>query len=344
MAEAASSLNHAVADGVGWWYVIAVNIFLFFALYCAFSRVGNIRLGRDGEKAEFGIIPWFLMLFSAGMGIGLVFFGVAEPLSHYVNPPDAFGNAPSSDAAAAESVGLMMLQWGLHPWAIYSVVGLGLAYMTFRRGRPLAIRWLLEPLLDRRRVEGWIGHAIDAVAIVGTLFGVATSLGFGVSQSMGGLEYLDWAERTNTLVIVVITVVTAVALWSVISGVHKGLKWLSNVNMGVAALLAVAVFILGPTTLLLKAIPENAGQYISLLPETMLHTGSLCQRRMGDRLDHRLLGLVDQLGALRRNVHRAYLARAHDPRIRDRGSSRSHGRQPHLVHGLWRRVDHNAAR
>ena len=257
MAEAASSLNHAVADGVGWWYVIAVNIFLFFALYCAFSRVGNIRLGRDGEKAEFGIIPWFLMLFSAGMGIGLVFFGVAEPLSHYVNPPDAFGNAPSSDAAAAESVGLMMLQWGLHPWAIYSVVGLGLAYMTFRRGRPLAIRWLLEPLLDRRRVEGWIGHAIDAVAIVGTLFGVATSLGFGVSQIMGGLEYLGWAERTNTLVIVVITVVTAVALWSVISGVHKGLKWLSNVNMGVAALLAVAVFILGPTTLLLKAIPEN---------------------------------------------------------------------------------------
>ncbi|MFT0847939.1 BCCT family transporter [Actinomycetaceae bacterium L2_0104] len=273
LAEAASSLNHAVADGVGWWYVIAVNIFLFFALYCAFSRVGNIRLGRDGEKAEFGIVPWFLMLFSAGMGIGLVFFGVAEPLSHYVNPPEAFGNAPSSDAAAAESVGLMMLQWGLHPWAIYSVVGLGLAYMTFRRGRPLAIRWLLEPLLDRKRVEGWIGHAIDAVAIVGTLFGVATSLGFGVSQIMGGLEYLGWAERSNTLVIVVITVVTAIALWSVVSGVHKGLKWLSNVNMGVAALLAVAVFILGPTTLLLKAIPENAGQYISLLPETMLHTG-----------------------------------------------------------------------
>ena len=272
--SAVLDLNAAIADGVGWWYVIAVNIFLIFVVYCAFSRIGRIKLGRDDEKPEFSVIAWFLMLFSAGMGIGLVFFGVAEPLSHYVIPPDAFGNAPESIAAASDSVGLMMLQWGLHPWAIYALVGLGLAYMTFRRGRPLAVRWLLEPLIGRKRVEGWIGHTIDTVAIVGTLFGVATSLGFGVSQIMGGLEYLGWASRSNALIIGLIVVITGIAIWSVVSGVHKGLKWLSNINMSVAAMLALVVFLLGPTILLLKAIPQNAGSYLSQLPETAFHVGA----------------------------------------------------------------------
>ncbi|WP_278236184.1 BCCT family transporter [Isoptericola sp. AK164] len=271
--EATTQLNTWITDGVGWWYVIAVNIFLVFALYCAFSRIGLIRLGRDGEGPEFGVVSWFLMLFSAGMGIGLVFFGVAEPLWHYVAPPEAFGNTPESDAAARESVGLMMLQWGFHPWAIYAVVGLGLAYMSFRRGRPLAVRWLLEPLIGRKRVEGWMGHTVDTVAIVGTLFGVATSFGFGISQILGGLEFLGWAETSDPLIIGLITGITAVAVWSVVSGVHKGLKWLSNFNMSVAALLALVVFLLGPTIFLLKSIPENAGVYLSLLPETMFHAG-----------------------------------------------------------------------
>jgi choline/glycine/proline betaine transport protein len=168
----------------------------------------------------------------------------------------------------------MMLQWGLHPWAIYAVVGLGIAYMTFRRGRPLAIRWLLEPLLGRKRVEGWMGHTIDTIAIIGTLFGIATSFGFGVSQIIAGLEYLGWAQSSPFLIIGIITVVTAIALWSVLSGVHKGLKWLSNINMTIAALLALIVFLIGPTIFLLKAIPENLGSYISQLPSTTLHTGA----------------------------------------------------------------------
>src|SRR5699024_4850553 len=142
-----------------------------------------------------------------------------------------------------------------------------------RRGRPLAIRWLLEPLIGRQRVEGWMGHTIDVVAIVGTLFGIATSFGFGVSQIMAGLEYLGVAERSTTLIVAVIAVVTAIALWSVVSGVHKGLKWLSNFNMGVAALLALAVFVLGPTILILQSIPDNAGSYLSQLPQTALNTG-----------------------------------------------------------------------
>lgn len=267
-------LNAAITDGVGWWYVIAVNFFLIFVLFCAFTRIGRIRLGRDDERPEFSVVSWFMMLFSAGMGIGLVFFGVAEPLSNYVLPPEAHGNDPLSVAAAQDSVGLMMLQWGLHPWAIYAVVGLGIAYMTFRRGRPLAIRWLLEPLIGRKRVEGWMGHAIDTIAIVGTLFGIATSFGFGVSQIIAGLEYLGWAENSPFLIIGIITVVTAIALWSVLSGVHKGLKWLSNINMSIAALLALVVFLLGPTIFLLKAFPENLGSYISQLPMTTLHTGA----------------------------------------------------------------------
>jgi choline/glycine/proline betaine transport protein len=268
-----TTLNRIITDGVGWWYVIAVNIFLVFSLYCALSRIGRIRLGRNDEQPEFGLISWFMMLFSAGMGIGLVFFGVAEPLSHYVIPPEAFGAAPESIQAAQESIPIMMLQWGLHPWAIYAVVGLGLAYMTYRRGRPLAVRWLLEPLLGRRRIEGWMGHTIDVIAIVGTLFGIATSFGFGVSQIVSGLDFLGWIEPSNTLVIGLIAVITACAIWSVVSGVHKGLKWLSNFNMSIAALLALTVFILGPTLFLLKAFPQNIGGYLSMLPVTMLHTG-----------------------------------------------------------------------
>ncbi|GAA4513626.1 BCCT family transporter [Brevibacterium yomogidense] len=267
-------LNTAITDGVGWWYVIAVNFFLIFVLFCAFTRIGRIRLGRDDERPEFSVASWFMMLFSAGMGIGLVFFGVAEPLSNYVLPPEAHGNDPLSIGAAQDSVGLMMLQWGLHPWGIYAVVGLGIAYMTFRRGRPLAVRWLLEPLIGRKRVEGWMGHTIDTIAIIGTLFGIATSFGFGVSQIVAGLEYLGWAESSPLLVIGIITVVTAVALWSVLSGVHKGLKWLSNINMSIAALLALVVFLIGPTIFLLQAIPQNLGSYLSQLPVTTLHTGA----------------------------------------------------------------------
>ena len=148
--DAFGSLNSAISDGVGWWYILTATGFVIFALFCGVSRVGNIRLGRDDEQPEFGMLSWFAMLFSAGMGIGLVFYGVAEPLSHYVNPPVAGGVAGSTDAAANQAMELTMFHWGLHAWAIYVVVGLGLAYMTYRKGRPLSIRWLLEPLLGTR--------------------------------------------------------------------------------------------------------------------------------------------------------------------------------------------------
>ncbi|MBY6368178.1 BCCT family transporter [Rhodococcoides corynebacterioides] len=275
--DAFERLNSAITDGVGWWYILVATVFVAFALYCGASRIGNIRLGRDDETPEFGVLSWFTMLFSAGMGIGLVFYGVAEPLSHYVTPPVAGGVPGSTDAAANQALELTLYHWGLHAWAIYVVVGLGLAYMTYRKGRPLSVRWLLEPLLGRTRIEGGIGHAIDVVAIVGTLFGVATSLGFGVQQISAGLGYLGWFEANNWLIVGLIVVVTGMATFSVVSGVSRGLKWLSNINMGLAAALALFVLIAGPTLFLLKSWVQNLGGYVQSFPELMLRTSPFAE-------------------------------------------------------------------
>lgn len=265
-------LNEWITDGVGWWYILVSTGFVLFAVVCAATRIGNIRLGRDDEEPEFGVLSWFAMLFSAGMGIGLVFYGAAEPLSHYLMPPEAGGVEGGTDAAARQAMELTLFHWGFHAWAIYVVVGLGLAYMTFRRGRPLSVRWLLEPLLGRKRIEGPIGHIVDVVAIVGTLFGVATSLGFGVQQIMSGLEYLDWLQRSNPIIVGLIAAITAIATFSVVSGVNKGLKWLSNINMVLAACLAVFVLLVGPTLFLLQSWVENTGGYIQAFPDLMLRT------------------------------------------------------------------------
>ncbi|MBY6538020.1 BCCT family transporter [Rhodococcus sp. BP-349] len=276
-ADAFEALNGAITDGVGWWYILTATGFVVFALYCGASRIGNIRLGRDDESPEFGVLSWFAMLFSAGMGIGLVFYGVAEPLSHYITPPVAGGVDGSTDAAANQAMELTLYHWGLHAWAIYVVVGLGLAYMTYRKGRPLSVRWLLEPLLGRQRIEGGIGHAIDAIAIIGTLFGVATSLGFGVQQISAGLSYLGWVETNNWLTIALIAFVTLLATYSVVSGVSKGLKWLSNINMALAAGLALFVLIAGPTLFLMQSWVQNLGGYVQALPELMLRTSPFAE-------------------------------------------------------------------
>ncbi|BBY87767.1 BCCT family transporter [Mycolicibacterium tokaiense] len=267
-----SRLNTALTAGVGWWYILAATIFLVFAAYCGLSRIGTIKLGRDDEGPEFGFWPWLAMLFSAGMGIGLVFYGVAEPLTHYAEPPASRGVPGLTDPAANQAMALTLFHWGLHAWGIYAVVGLGMAYMTYRRGRPLTVRWLLEPLLGRQRVEGPIGHAVDTVAVVGTLFGVATSLGFGVTQIGAGLEYLGWIQMNNWWTVGMIAAITVIATFSVVSGVHKGLQWLSNINMGLAAALALFVLLLGPTLFLLQAWVQNLGLYIQSLPELMLRT------------------------------------------------------------------------
>ena len=271
--NAFTNLNSAISSGIGWWYILAVTGFVVFALYCGFSRIGTIRLGRDVEKPEFPFWAWLAMLFSAGMGIGLVFYGVAEPLTHYINPPPGLGVEGSTPDAANQALSLTLFHWGLHAWGIYVVVGLGMAYMTYRRGRPLSVRWLLEPLIGRDRVEGWIGNTVDVVAIVGTLFGVATSLGFGITQISAGLEYLGWIESNNWWTVGMIAAITLVATASVILGVSRGIKWLSNINMGMAAGLTLFVLLLGPTLFLLQAWVQNMGNYVMSLPQLMLRTG-----------------------------------------------------------------------
>ncbi|KSU61154.1 MULTISPECIES: BCCT family transporter [unclassified Gordonia (in: high G+C Gram-positive bacteria)] len=271
-ADAFENLNKWITDGVGWWYVLIATGFVLFAVYCAISRIGTIKLGEDDEDPEFGVLSWFAMLFAAGMGIGLVFYGVAEPLSHYVNPPEAGGIPGGTDAAANQAMELTLYHWGLHAWAIYVVVGLGLAYMTFRKGRPLSVRWLLEPLLGRERVEGWLGHAVDIVAIVGTLFGVATSLGFGIQQISAGLDYLGWVDVNNWIIVALIIGITGLAIFSVVTGVTKGLRWLSNLNMAVAAALTVFVLLLGSTLFLIQSWVQNIGNYIQAFPDLMLRT------------------------------------------------------------------------
>lgn len=284
-ADAFETLNSTIVDTVGWWYALIATGFVVFALWAGASKVGNIRLGRDDEKPEFSLGSWFTMLFAAGMGIGLVFWGVAEPLWHFIAPPEVTGasgvDANGEIIAASEStlsgtaMGQSVFHWGLHAWAIYVVIGLGLAYMTFRRGRPLSIRWLLEPIFGRKLIESWVGHLIDIVAIVGTVFGIVTSLGIGTQQIAAGLGFMGWIEdpANTVLLTVIVVVIMAIATFSVISGVNKGLKWLSNFNMVMAAILALFVLIAGPTLFLMQAFVGNLGEYLVAFPQLMFESG-----------------------------------------------------------------------
>ncbi|WP_370894689.1 BCCT family transporter [Janibacter sp. GXQ6167] len=261
LGEVLSTLNSTVVADLGWFYVIAVATFVVFSIWIALSPAGSIVLGRHQEdEPEFGLLSWFAMLFAAGMGIGLVFWGVAEPLNHFASPPPGTGEGEAERARAAFDT--TFLHWGLHAWAIYVVVGLAVAYAVHRKGRPVSIRWALEPILGDR-VKGWVGHVIDIIAIIGTLFGVATSLGLGVSQIGGGLAHLGVVdEATTTVLVLLIAGITALAVVSVVTGVEKGIKWLSNINMGFAGLLMVTVLVLGPTVFILGEFVQQLGSYL----------------------------------------------------------------------------------
>lgn len=258
---------HGVVGGLGWFYTLAVAGFVAFALFMGLSRFGDIKLGKDDDKPEFSMMAWFAMLFAAGMGIGLVFWGTAEPLTFMSNPKPGVSGSPRDLAESAMSQ--TFLHWGLHAWGIYVVLGLALAYAIHRKGRPVSIRWALEPLFGDR-VKGWLGNVIDTIAVLGTVFGIATSLGLGVQQISAGLVHLGVLDSAgNTLMVILIVIITALATLSVVSGVGKGIKWLSNTNLVLAGVFLLAVLVLGPTLFLLRDFVQSIGQYfLDVLPLT----------------------------------------------------------------------------
>ncbi|MEJ5866559.1 BCCT family transporter [Pseudokineococcus sp. 5B2Z-1] len=253
------AVQGGIVGGIGWYYVLLIAAFIGFSIWVGAGRFGSIKLGKDDDEPEFRLPVWFAMLFATGMGIGLVFWGVAEPLNHFASPRPSVSGSPES--LAQQAITQSYIHWGIHAWAIYVVAGLGIAYSVHRKGRPVSIRWALEPLLGDR-VKGGLGHTIDVIAVIGTVIGVATSLGLGVSQIGAGFEFLGWFTDTTTLQVTLVCIITAIATVSVVTGLAKGIKILSNANMVLAGVVLVAVLLAGPTLFLLRDFVQSLGLYL----------------------------------------------------------------------------------
>ncbi|AZY49378.1 choline transporter [Bordetella avium] len=248
-----------IFGNASWFYMLAVATVLVTMVLIAFSRYGDIKLGPDHSQPDYRDPTWYAMLFAAGMGIGLMFFGVAEPVMHFLDPPLGEGGTPE---AAREAMSITFFHWGLHGWAVYAAVALILAYFSFRHGLPLTLRSALYPILGDR-IYGPIGHAVDIFAIIGTVLGVATSLGLGVAQMNAGLNYLFGLPISTPVQIVLIVIACGMATLSAASGLNKGVRYLSEANMAMAVLLLLFVLFTGPTVFLLQAFVENVGVYLS---------------------------------------------------------------------------------
>ncbi|WP_301899048.1 BCCT family transporter [Pseudidiomarina terrestris] len=257
--ETLDAIQSAIITNGSWFYVAAVALILLSVLYLGFSRFGTIKLGPDHSAPDYSNLTWFSMLFSAGMGIGLMFFGVAEPVMHFLSPPVV---ESGTTEAAREAMKVTFFHWGLHAWAIYAIVALILAFFAYRHGLPLTLRSALYPMIGER-IYGPIGHVVDVFAVIGTVFGVATSLGFGVAQVNSGLGYLFGVPVSTTVQVMLIIGVTLLAIISVTTGLDKGIRRLSELNMGLAVLLLIFVLVAGPTVFLLQALVQNTGSYIS---------------------------------------------------------------------------------
>lgn len=269
-------LRPAVTDSFDWFLAISANIFVIFCIVLIFTPFGSIRLGGKDATPDFTYTGWFAMLFAAGMGIGLMFYGVSEPVSHFTSSFAADAGTPeswaplsgaASDAEAARRLGMAatIFHWGLHPWAIYAVVGLALAFFAYNRGLPLTIRSAFYPLLGER-VWGWPGHIIDVVAVFATLFGLATSLGIGAEQANAGLNHLFGLPVTDISKVLLIIGITGIALFSVVAGLDAGVKRLSEINMALAALLLLFVILVGPTLAIITGFFDYLAAYVINLP------------------------------------------------------------------------------
>lgn len=260
--DVTSKIQGFIVTQFGWFYLFSATGFLVFALYLIFSKYGNIKLGKPGDKPEYSYISWFAMLFSAGMGIGLVFWGAAEPLEHFHNPP--YGEAGSIDAANT-ALQYSFFHWGLHPWAIYATIALALAYFKFRKQSSGLVSAILEPLFGDRMKGPW-GTLINFIVVFATVFGVATSLGFGAIQISGGLSFVFGWDQTVTMQFIIIFVVTILYLISAMTGLNKGIKYLSNTNVVLAILLMAFLLFVGPTGFIMNLFTNTFGSYIQNLP------------------------------------------------------------------------------
>ncbi|MCR3720328.1 MULTISPECIES: BCCT family transporter [Prauserella salsuginis group] len=268
-------LFDAVIPYGGWVFVLTASGFVVFAIALAISRYGRIKLGQDKERPEFRTSSWVAMMFSAGMGIGLMFFGATEPVTFLASPPPGTGLEPNSDEALHTAMATTLFHWTLHPWAIYAVVGLAIAYSAFRRGRSQLLSSVFWPLLGGRHTGGPLGKAIDVMAIFATLFGSAASLGLGALQVGGGLGAVGWIDSPGSgLLVGIIAVLTVCFIASAVSGVAKGIQWLSNINMVLAAVLAVFILVVGPTVMILNLVPNAIGDFVRELPEMAGRTGA----------------------------------------------------------------------
>ena len=258
MEKVFSSVQDNISDYGGWFFVLSVNFFLFFVFFIAFSKLGKIRLGGDRAKPEFSLGAWFSMLFSAGMGIGILFWSVGEPMNHFMNPPQ--GEAGTVEAARL-SMETTFLHWGLHAWGIYALVGMALAFFTFNKKLPLTISSVFYPLLGEK-VHGPWGKVINVLAVVATLFGLATSLGMGVQQVSAGLAHLFDLPDTVTSQVILITLITFAATGSVIAGLSGGVKRLSQLNMYLGALFLLFMLLVGPSLFIFDSFVQNLGTYV----------------------------------------------------------------------------------
>lgn len=265
----ANSLLNFLTNNFGWSYLVSMFIFVVFALILAFSKYGNIRLGSDDSRPEYSTTSWFGMLFGAGMGIGLVFWGVAEPISHFVSP------APGIEAGTIEAANFAMkssfMHWGFHPWANYSIIGLALAYFQFRKNKPGLISSIFIPLLGEEGVRGPVGKIIDILAVFATVAGVATSLGLGTLQINSGLNYLFNIPETKMVQILIIVVITILYIWTAVSGIDKGIKLLGDINLILAFGLLILTIVLGPTLKFINSFTNGLGLYINEFVSSSLH-------------------------------------------------------------------------
>ena len=254
-----SAITAWITSTLGWYYLILTTVIVFFCVFLIFSPIGKLKLGRPNDKPEFNTISWFAMLFSAGMGIGLVFYGAAEPIAHFASPPNA---DPKSTEAFTESLRSTFFHWGFHAWAVYGVVALALAYSQFRKGEPGLLSKTLRPILGSR-VDGPIGTFIDVLAVFATVVGVAVSLGMGALQIAGGLHYLFGIPNnivTQSIIIIVVTILFIMSAWS---GLSKGIQYLSNLNIGLGTVLLLAALFIGPTILILNMLTSSTGSLLN---------------------------------------------------------------------------------